>query len=189
MPFLKKCKTCDFTCSFNNDFRTAIKALPSFYVFVCLLEQRSEFPTQTSDQCYYAGVLLVQFLLLRYYVYSNIFPHFFLSLESILPTWAFTPVYHTRRMRVFAFNFNQLFYLFCYPKWILYLDLHSINWFEINSIMVLGKCLKFVNKMLRSIFVFFTIHSNKWFTLFKKIRCNNKHAIIFRSQGLMYGTV
>ena len=46
--------------------------------------------------------------------------------------------------------------------------------------------------MYGSIFVFFTIwyfNQNKWFTLFKKIRWNNKRVVIFRSEELIYDTV
>ena len=51
------------------------------------------------------------------------------------------------------------FYLSCYP-------------FYWNSLTLIGKCLKFLNKIFESIFVFFTIwffNQYKWFTLFKKI--------------------
>ena len=71
------------------------------------------------------------------------------------------------------------FYFCCYP-------------FNCNSIMVIGKCLEFLNKIFASIFVFFTIRyfdQNKQFTLFKKIRWNNKQVVTIRSEELMHDTV
>ena len=44
----KRCKTFNFTCAFNDGFRTAVKMFLIPYLFVCFLEQTSEFFTQTS---------------------------------------------------------------------------------------------------------------------------------------------
>ena len=133
--------------------------------------------------CYKTSVLLVQFFLLGCYVPSNVFPTFshisFCLSNGFFSTWVFTPVYHTRRMQVFAFNFKQWFYL-------------SYYLFTCNSVTWIGKCFEFLNEMFGSIFVFFTVryfNQNKWFTLSKKIRGNNKRMVIFKSDKLMYDHV
>ena len=54
MSFQKRFKTFDFTCSFNDGFNNAIKSALYSYVFVCLLEQASEFHTQTITDVTYS---------------------------------------------------------------------------------------------------------------------------------------
>ena len=101
----------------------------------------------------------------RVVMFTSTFFHISFCLSNVFfSTWAFTPVYHTRRMRVFAFNFKQWFCLSCYL-------------FNCDSITVIGKCFEYLNKMFGSTFLFFTIgyfNQNEWFTLFKKIRWNTK---------------
>ena len=75
-------------------------------------------------------------------VHSNVFHIFFCLSNVFFFTQTFALVYHTRRMRFFAFNGKLWFYL-----------LQTYNW----SMPRIGQCLEFLNRFFGSIFVFFTV--------------------------------
>ena len=159
MPFRKWHKTFDFTCSFNDGFWTATKNACKF------LRIRSSFGTGIRiSHANKWPVLLNKCLVgsVSFYwvvMFTPTFFHISFCLSNIFfSTWAFTSVYHTRRMWVFAFDFKQWFYLSCYP-------------FYCNSLTLIGKCLESLNKMFGSIFVFFTIsyfNQYKWLLSLKR---------------------
>ena len=142
IPFRKWWKALDFTCSFNDGFWTTIKKLFHVLTFLFVFwsrHQNSDTKTNTnkwlmfSDKCCLAGSVFSCGLLCSFQPYST-----FLSVCLMYSSpHEHLPLHITRE----GWGF---FYFCCYP-------------FNCNSIMVIGKCLEFLNKIFASIFVFFTI--------------------------------
>ena len=81
----KRCKTFNFTCSFNDDFRTAVKNVSnSLLVRLFFGADIRIFHANKSLMLLGKCLFLVHFFLLGFYVHSHVFPHFFLSLQYIL---------------------------------------------------------------------------------------------------------
>ena len=145
MPFQKKYKTFDFTCSFSDSFWIAIRNASKF-LRVCLsfgatirISHANKWP-KLLNKCLAGSVFFMGLLcsLQRFSTFLSVSPTYSSGHEHL-------PLYMTQEvMSVLAFDFKQWFYLSCYP-------------FYCSSVTLIGKYLNFLNKIFRSIFVFFTI--------------------------------